>query len=685
MLPLRNAVVVAPGASDPVVANTARQETQLLGDSLRRDPETDRRKHAYEMADAASEADFNNLLAEGTTKWDEVAEKGGEYFPKSVAKRVGFDNASQLAEASVLEGMSDYAKAIKISVRDDSPWYEPRNTWRTLSNNIAAHYETQGKSYEEINAILGTIRQDAYEKAKQRYATGYAESKHVLPDILKQKIDPKTGKPQQHFLEAMSASPSVVSPNKKTTGPTRMLAAQDIEDYQVELLGYDSQGRSKQEIAEATNKNIAAPAPGATAATTQFDPMGSGYDEGRAAADGLTRDKNGHMGSVTDATPAEAEALANSVGGLPPGTEVSLYLKGRNHETFDKALAAETARGAHVLQGPDGRLYSVKPPVLPQGPTPQSANLIPGPDGQMIQVGPISQPTASLQPVMQPQVSAPAPQQSAARTSPQMIAPSRIEAIAAKHGVPAWRVQQLYNRDTARRYGYADMAVDPTTGQATHYQTKDGKWVAATSSSVRDVVHPRTGKSVGIKVGDKFLSNKELGITQPLTRKQRMEKAADIVSQDNSLVALDKAFKVITDPDSNIVGPVAGTWVGGTWDTLKAIAGDNKDLRGRRELDRIIKTFTLDSAQLLKGPISEKELKFLNDMNIGLEDDEETWKEYLETARDVVMARKIDTMSDGTSASMRELLRDFTRQGLITKDGYARMARNIDTLEKQGL
>ena len=101
-----------------------------------------------------------------------------------------------------------------------------------------------------------------------------------------------------------------------------------------------------------------------------------------------------------------------------------------------------------------------------------------------------------------------APQAAAQEMS--SVTPQRMEQIAAQHGVPVARVADLYRKSTAQRYGYMDMATDPNTGQTTHYQTKDGKWLEASKSGVRDVKHPGTGKSVGLSIDGKFIDNKTL-------------------------------------------------------------------------------------------------------------------------------------------------------------------------------
>lgn len=86
-----------------------------------------------------------------------------------------------------------------------------------------------------------------------------------------------------------------------------------------------------------------------------FDPEGSDYDYETAKIGGLgpdgTGDNKGHWGSVTMASDAEKK-----LHGLPSDSYV--ILKGRKHETWDKAEEAEKARGSEIIKRGE-RYYSV--------------------------------------------------------------------------------------------------------------------------------------------------------------------------------------------------------------------------------------------------------------------------------------------------------------------------------------
>jgi hypothetical protein len=83
-----------------------------------------------------------------------------------------------------------------------------------------------------------------------------------------------------------------------------------------------------------------------------FDPEGDGYDYVFAIESGLAPSaSNGHWGSV-----APAPALDKVRFHLP--VESYVLLKGRKHETWDKAVKGEADRGFKVVKLGD-RYYSV--------------------------------------------------------------------------------------------------------------------------------------------------------------------------------------------------------------------------------------------------------------------------------------------------------------------------------------
>ena len=76
---------------------------------------------------------------------------------------------------------------------------------------------------------------------------------------------------------------------------------------------------------------------------SKFDPEGDGYDYTTAEALGMQPGEDGHWGSVVRVGPDMVKQLK-----LPEETYV--LLKGRNHETWDLAVAAEEERGFKVIK-----------------------------------------------------------------------------------------------------------------------------------------------------------------------------------------------------------------------------------------------------------------------------------------------------------------------------------------------
>ena len=95
-----------------------------------------------------------------------------------------------------------------------------------------------------------------------------------------------------------------------------------------------------------------------TKPTSKFNPNGQDYDYDRAISSGMgpaaSGPNAGHWGSVAPVTTQEM-----ATHGLPEGS--SIMLKGSLHPTWDKAIAAENARGSNIQKRGD-RYFSVPQP-----------------------------------------------------------------------------------------------------------------------------------------------------------------------------------------------------------------------------------------------------------------------------------------------------------------------------------
>ena len=95
-----------------------------------------------------------------------------------------------------------------------------------------------------------------------------------------------------------------------------------------------------------------------TKPASKFNPNGQDYDYERAMSSGMgpaaSGPNAGHWGSVAPVTTQEM-----ATHGLPEGS--SIMLKGSLHPTWDKAIAAENARGSNIQKRGD-RYFSVPQP-----------------------------------------------------------------------------------------------------------------------------------------------------------------------------------------------------------------------------------------------------------------------------------------------------------------------------------
>lgn len=120
--------------------------------------------------------------------------------------------------------------------------------------------------------------------------------------------------------------------------------------------------REKHQAFERSKKQVSKEKPVAKTKSEAgvFDAEGSGFDEATAEEFGLARDDTGHLGSVVPTTKEQQEELE-----LP--ADSFMVLKGSKHPTFDKAVAAEEARGFKVKKVGD-RFFSIPEEIEDEGP-----------------------------------------------------------------------------------------------------------------------------------------------------------------------------------------------------------------------------------------------------------------------------------------------------------------------------
>lgn len=107
----------------------------------------------------------------------------------------------------------------------------------------------------------------------------------------------------------------------------------------------------------------------------------------------------------------------------------------------------------------------------------------------------------------------------------------------------------------------------------------------------------------------------------------------------------------------NTVGPVVGSGPGRLFARLKAAFGAEGQFNAQRTITRLISAQTLENANKLKGPLTEKELGFLKNSIPNLDDTEavwETWLQDLNTFYERAITEREATL-DGTPLSQEQL------------------------------
>jgi hypothetical protein len=114
------------------------------------------------------------------------------------------------------------------------------------------------------------------------------------------------------------------------------------------------------------------------------------------------------------------------------------------------------------------------------------------------------------------------------------------------------------------------------------------------------------------------------------TALQTTEEATAINASKEVHKDVKRAKDIITE--INAVGPLVGeTLAGGPlWGRVKAVFGNEGQFNAQRTLERLLSAQTIENANKLKGPLTEKELGFLRNSIPKLSDTEETWALWLD-------------------------------------------------------
>jgi hypothetical protein len=166
---------------------------------------------------------------------------------------------------------------------------------------------------------------DVYQRAGKRFDRAFGP-----PDI-------EFGKDASHRTMTLGEA---FSPVREAAGDAYDAVSGAARRYGDEASAYEKETADRRAAMRSARRGPAA-----------FDAKGDGYDYDRAQASGMQPGEDGHWGSVAEVSKEESARH-----GLPDGSYV--LLKGRNHETWDKAVAAEEARGSQVVER-GGRYYSI--------------------------------------------------------------------------------------------------------------------------------------------------------------------------------------------------------------------------------------------------------------------------------------------------------------------------------------
>lgn len=211
------------------------------------------------------------------------------------------------------------------------------------------------------------------------------------------------------------------------------------------------------------------------------------------------------------------------------------------------------------------------------------------------------------------------------------------------------------------------------TGQATFTRP---------AGSTAEPVKTSEGKEIpGVyKLGSEILRSQVTPPTAPHEAAARVAATGEeILNINNELAQVQEAKKLINDPKMNIVGPVAGSWLGKTVDAVQAAVGlDSGEYNARTQLRQLVAQNVLRNAQMMKGTLSDKDIQFLRETVPGEQATEAAWTKWLgnyESKLTGALALK------QTQAAAGGLLPTVTPPGGIQQPGAAAQVPTLWTEE----
>lgn len=107
--------------------------------------------------------------------------------------------------------------------------------------------------------------------------------------------------------------------------------------------------------------------------------------------------------------------------------------------------------------------------------------------------------------------------------------------------------------------------------------------------------------------------------------------ASELGSLKEDLQAVQQAKGIITNPNINVVGPGAGSQPMKAFNQVAAALGvRSKEYTSQDQLSQAVNKRVLEGAQKMKGNLSDKDIRFLQQSYPSLASDETVWKTFLD-------------------------------------------------------
>lgn len=162
------------------------------------------------------------------------------------------------------------------------------------------------------------------------------------------------------------------------------------------------------------------------------------------------------------------------------------------------------------------------------------------------------------------------------------------------------------------RARFGSLPTDPVTGQVDMNQVRQ-KLTAQ--------------KQIELALGTQAMQAKATGGAYGVPKPEDALKVQESQSRiDQSIGEAEQALELIKS--GNYVGPLTGSGAGQLWHRGQAVRGNEETYNAQRQLQIILNRNILDKAALMKGQLSDRDVKFLEASVPKLTDTEAVWESY---------------------------------------------------------